>query len=92
MGNRGESKGQRVRGQMTCEWRGDKLHFAVITEWTIVDDRGNVVEILDRGDVGRLADDEWLERNLTRRARALAAETRAHQEERLAGVVRLPLQ
>lgn len=89
MGRSGESDGRRVRGQMVCEWNGEKLRFHVVTEWHIVDARGNVLEILDRGDVARLEDDEWLERNLTRRARALAAETRAHTEEQRDGVQRL---
>lgn len=89
MGRSGESDGRRVRGQMQVEWLGDKLRFHVVSEWHIVDARGNVLEILDRSDLGRLDDDEWLERNLTRRARALAAETRAHTEEQRDGVQRL---
>ena len=91
MAKSGESHGHRVRGVMKTEWNGERLKFVTISEWEIVDARGQRVELIGRTPTHLLEDDEWLERSLTRRARALFAEARAHAEERQAGVQRLEL-
>lgn len=89
MRQRGESKGLRVRGNLTVEWKESKRLFVAVNEWNVVDATGRLEMILERGPVIHIPDDEWTERSLTRMARALAAETRNRHEEERDGVMRL---
>lgn len=89
MGTRGESRGERIEGIIRTEWKEGKRRFVTITEWRVIDSRGQVVEIIDRSEAAMLEDDEYLERNITRRARAMFAEVRSYTEERRDGVQRL---
>lgn len=89
MRERGESKGLRVRGNLTVEWKESKRLFVAVNEWNVIDANGRLEMILERGPVVHIPDDEWTERSLTRLARALAAETRNRHEEEKAGVMRL---
>ena len=89
MGQSGESTGARVTGQMSVQWDESKRRFRIVNEWNVRGARGEVLELIDRVSSPALEDDEWLERSVTRIARALVAETRAYTEERSAGVQRL---
>lgn len=85
----GESQGERVRGELLIEWIEDRNSYAATMRWSVVDARGQRIELLDQSHTSMLGDDEWLERSLTRLARTVAQETRLHHEERRDGVTRL---
>lgn len=89
MGSSGESRGEVVRGELLITWAPRSQKFHLLSRWVVRDGRGDQVEMIDQTHVSHLPDDEWLERSLTRMARALAAETRSHTEERRDGVMRL---
>ena len=89
MGTSGESNGARLQGEMLVLWNERKQKFETICQWVVRDATGGLLEVHGRGTTGHLEDDEWLERNVTRRARALFAETRAYTEEIRDGVQRL---
>lgn len=89
MGDRGESAGVRVQGNLRIEWSEQKGVFLVQSTWFAVDARGMAREVVGMDEVKRVPDDEFTERTLTRTVRRLAAEAKALQQERLTGVQRL---